>query len=892
MTLKRILSAVLVSIMLAGNALVSAPAFADESIRFEDVKADAWYYDAVADVYEAGLMKGKTDTKFDPTAPMSRAEFVTVLSRLAAINAANYGYADALDFTDTDHDAWYSDAAGWAVETGLSTGTSTTTFSPTREITRQEMAVLIVRFVKYLGETVPDNSKVEKFADAHKIASWATADIETMRKYGFIQGDQNGNFNPEGKADRASVATIAMRLLPYLTTTNVVENGKSDYVIVADEAAADAAERLQYQVEYTTGVKLDIVDKSSSKKTIVLKAVSDDKLGADGYEINADGETVTITGDTSEGIYKGAVRFILRATFDNTVKFTSAANDRYEFKYPIGKLTINGNDISKYKIVYPKNASELTMFGVNDLAEYIEKATGCRLEATTDKSEYSICIEEKTVKVDGAGCDYDSFTVKSQENHVILTGAAERGAMYACYELLEQIGWRFLMEDVDYIRPADSKDISQLNITENSVFFNRRISNGTFNWSEDMRRKLRDVEERNHTNNPHSFDELDGDFSSQFENQPCLTDPVVFELILKNVMALLEQKPNAKMISVSQNDNMNYCKCDNCTAAMAKYVDSEGDGGEAGLMIEFVNKIAEEVEKKYPNVLIHTFAYQYTTDAPTGIKPRDNVAVQLCSIDCCFNHPLGNESCGFNSGFEKDLKDWSSISNNLLIWNYTNNFGYHGTPYTDLTYDVLAGNVRLFADNNVKGIYQEGNGLWTNNGEFDRLRWYLLAKLAWDPYMSEEEYYTHMKDFMEGYYGKGWENVYDALILLHEKYDNSHLGIFDNPVSNWMHTKLSGSIDTLISLMENCKLKSESYREFCETDASQIQFDHIENDLRFDKLYNSGNEEMIRESQEMCFRLQKKMQKYGVRLSNSFGVPNFTEFTKSASYWKDLMPDS
>ena len=165
------------------------------------------------------------------------------------------------------------------------------------------MAVLIVRFVKYLDESVRDNSKVDRFADADKIASWTKTDIETMREYGFVQGDQNGNFNPEGKADRASVATIAMRLLPYVTTNDVVENGKSDYVIVADEMAADAAERLQYQIEYTAGVKLDIVDKSSSKKAIVLKAVNDDKLGADGYEIKADGDTVTVAGDTSEGIY-------------------------------------------------------------------------------------------------------------------------------------------------------------------------------------------------------------------------------------------------------------------------------------------------------------------------------------------------------------------------------------------------------------------------------------------------------------------------------------------------------------------------------------------------------------------------------------------------------------
>ena len=199
--------------------------------------------------------------------------------------------------------------------------------------------------------------------------------------------------------------------------------------------------------------------------------------------------------------------------------------------------------------------------------------------------------------------------------------------------------------------------------------------------------------------------------------------------------------------------------------------------------------------------------------------------------------------------------------------------------------------MQLFADNNAKGLFLQGNANMGNNGEFDRLRWYLLAKLAWDPYMSEDEYYTHMREFMEGFYGEGWERVYEALFLLDESFNssNDHLGVYDCPVTIWMQKKLSGSIDKLIALMEEAKMRSNSYAEFCSTDASEIQFDYIYTDIHFDKLYKSGDEAKIRESQENCFRLQSKMQKYGVRLSDAYGTPNFTEFTKSASYWKELM---
>ena len=226
--MKKILSLVLTASMLVSILLTGVVVSAKEELPFTDVAKGDWYYEAVESVYASGIMTGKTATTFDPKANMSRAEFVTVLSRIAAVNAATVGYADSLKFDDTDPDAWYADAAGWAVDAGLTKGTSDTTFSPTRQITRQEMAVLIVRFVDYLGEKVPDNAKVEKFADADKIADWAKADIETMRKYGLIAGDQNGNFNPLGNADRASVATIVMRLMPNVSTTYVVKNGKSD----------------------------------------------------------------------------------------------------------------------------------------------------------------------------------------------------------------------------------------------------------------------------------------------------------------------------------------------------------------------------------------------------------------------------------------------------------------------------------------------------------------------------------------------------------------------------------------------------------------------------------------------------------------------------------------
>ncbi len=895
MKFTKILSALLAAVMLLGVCVIGVNA--EEKLPFSDVKEGEWYYDAVADVYEAGLMKGKTDTQFDPSAPMSRAEFVTVLSRLAAINAANYGYADELDFTDTDPDAWYADAAGWAVETGLSTGTSATTFSPTREITRQEMAVLIVRFVKYLGETVPDNSKVDKFADANKIASWATADIEIMRKYGFVQGDQNGNFNPEGKADRASVATIAMRLLPYVTTTDVVENGKSDYVIVADEAAKDAADRLQYQVEYTTGVKLDIVDKSSSKKAIVLKSVDDDKLGTDGYEIKADGDTVTVTGDTSEGIYKGAVRFILRATFDNNVKFTSAANDRYEFKYPIGKLTINGNDIAKYTILYPENASEKTMKGVSELQKYIEMSCGVKLPSKEGTSgEFAIILEEKTVVVEGSANDnIDNFSLKSEGNNIRITGSAERSIIYGCYDLIDDvIGWIYMSDFVgtdryphipgayEYVSPREALDITGLDYTESSLISERHSSS-----SDDRGRSsvLKWVGGRCHTFVALGTKPDGTSFSVQHENQPCLTSEEVYEVMLANVLKLLNENPDGDIISISQNDNVGYCQCDNCKASDAKY------GGPSGTLVAFLNKMAADMEKAgFGDVLIHTFAYMYTEKAPENIKADSNIMVEFAPINSCFAHTI-DRGCN-NPAYGSQMKKWAEVCDHIYYWDYLFCYSQHPSPFPYIHYDNLAANFRLIADMNTVGYYPCAN--YSLKWQLGSLRQYLVTQLMWDPYMSEEEYDGHIKKFMEGYFGEGWEDIYEAFYLWTEKETGCHgfqygTAFFTDNQIFFQYLRLRRVIEDILAKFNNAMLHAETKEFFENIECNYVQFEFVYVNGVFDNLYKSTDPADNELAQSLSHTLQDRMQKYKVTLADQFAyIPDFDTFTVRPEFWRKV----
>ena len=231
---------------------------------------------------------------------------------------------------------------------------------------------------------------------------------------------------------------------------------------------------------------------------------------------------------------------------------------------------------------------------------------------------------------------------------------------------------------------------------------------------------------------------------------PCLTDPANLEKAIAAVRARLESRPSTTILSVSQNDTDARCRCANCTA-----IDRE-EGSPAGTLLRFVNAIANDIAVDYPNVIVDTLAYDYTQSAPKITKPAANVCIRLCTFHCCFTHPLTDPDCAANAKFCKDLEDWSEICDNIHIWDYTTNFAYYIPTYANL--HVLQQNMRYFADNNAHGMFPQGNRNSTS-GEFGELRAYLLAKLMMNPYMTEEEYYAMMDEFLQAYYGEGWAYI-------------------------------------------------------------------------------------------------------------------------------------
>ncbi|MHB8897469.1 MAG: DUF4838 domain-containing protein [Thermoguttaceae bacterium] len=254
---------------------------------------------------------------------------------------------------------------------------------------------------------------------------------------------------------------------------------------------------------------------------------------------------------------------------------------------------------------------------------------------------------------------------------------------------------------------------------------------------------------------PHWYSQVGGKRKKE-HSQLCLTNEEMRREMVRVVKERIRANPGATMISISQNDWQGYCECDKCRAI------DEYEQSHAGTLIHFINAVAEEVEKDYPAILVETLAYQYTRQPPKHVRPRANVVIRLCSIECSFAETLADGKSQANAAFRQDLEGWSRLSRQLYVWDYVTNFSDYLAPHPN--FHVLAPNLRYFADRGAIGIFEQGDS-GCRVGDFVRLRAWYLAHLLWNPQADERQL---LREFMEGYYGAAAPHLTEYLELMSE----------------------------------------------------------------------------------------------------------------------------
>lgn len=474
----------------------------------------------------------------------------------------------------------------------------------------------------------------------------------------------------------------------------------------------------------------------------------------------------------------------------------------------VGATSMDFN-ITDAVIVVGKNASVTDLYAAEKLEYYLQKITGKDIAVITDDSEVQtkeiVVGETNRAPVGFENPKNGSYVIKSDADKLVIAGYGTRGTIYGVYGFLEDYcGCRWYETNIIKIPEnaeltvesgIDVKYTPYFEYTETDTASSRdaefSIANGQSggvyrDLSAEQGDDVGYIGNFAHTlvtyycNGEKYFAEHPEYFAlhggKRVPDQLCLTNPDTIDVVYNEVIELLEREhvpeKSMQIVSLTQHDNQLYCECENCAA-----LDNE-NGSHAGTMINFVNTIAERVKAtgKYDNIVFDTFAYQYTRKTPTKVVPREDVIVRLCSIECCFGHTLDDAKCELNVDFMKDLSDWGKICDRVYIWDYVNN--YSETCCIFPNFGVMQRNVQIFAENNVKGVYEEGNYYIADcDAEFAEMRTYLLSQLLKDPYM---DYEAEMIGYLEAVYGPGGRHIKEFLDIMteHAVTNCKHLSIY------------------------------------------------------------------------------------------------------------------
>ncbi|MDR3625246.1 MAG: DUF4838 domain-containing protein [Ignavibacteriaceae bacterium] len=459
----------------------------------------------------------------------------------------------------------------------------------------------------------------------------------------------------------------------------------------------------------------------------------------------------------------------------------------------IQSQTINlvSNNNSGYKIILSASASHWDSLAATELQNYIKEISTVQIPIINSGSPVSdkeivIGRNQHSEKLDFSSIhDKDGYIIKTSGNKIYFAGGTGKGTLNAVYTFLEKyLGCRMYSSKVKIIPKQDSIILPEINIAENPVFNYRDILYSESRIDEYCQwHKLVDSNDRKtwgmYVHTLQSLLPADKYFKKHPEyyalrngirvpEQPCLSNPDVFKIVVAELRRRMKENPNAKIWSVSQNDNYSYCQCDKCNKI------NKREGSPSGSVINFVNKVAKE----FPDKIISTLAYEFSRKAPKIIKPEKNVNIMLCTIECYRTKPL--EADTSEGSFVKDLHDWSKLTNNIYLWDYVVQFTNFVSPFPN--FQVLQPNIQLFARYGVKMIFEQGAS-GAPGAEFNELRTYILAKLLWNPYLDVD---SLMNDFLNGYYGSAGKYIRNYIDLMTSNLNKSgaQLWIYSSPIES------------------------------------------------------------------------------------------------------------
>lgn len=459
---------------------------------------------------------------------------------------------------------------------------------------------------------------------------------------------------------------------------------------------------------------------------------------------------------------------------------------------------------SDYRIVLADKASPSTKHAAEELQAFLAQMTGAKLPIVSDQqplAAHEIILGDNAhlrqigVKVDFKSLGLEGYVIQTVGDRLVIAGGQLRGNLYGVYGLLEDhLGCRWFTPTVSRIPKLARLAVGAINDRQvPSLEYREPFISECFDADWCARNRMNSNTaplEAKHggkvkylslahsfatlvpcdqyfKDHPEYFSMIDGKRKSG-ETQLCCTNPDVVRICTEAIRQEMKANPDVTAFTVSQNDWFSYCECPKCQA-LAKQ-----EGSQMAPVLQLVNSVAEALEKEFPGKYVETLAYQWTRQPPKNIRPRQNVLVMLCSIECCFSHPLATCNSDESKAFRADVEAWAKIAPRLWVWDYTTDFREYLLPYPN--HHVVSPNIQFYAAHHVTGIFEEDT-YDTPQGELSELDGYVMAKCLWNPNYDPNR---ATAEFLDAYYGPAAAAIHKYLDLLqsHVNDNNIHVGTY------------------------------------------------------------------------------------------------------------------
>jgi hypothetical protein len=448
-----------------------------------------------------------------------------------------------------------------------------------------------------------------------------------------------------------------------------------------------------------------------------------------------------------------------------------------------------------YSIFVPYVADSMELHAAAELQYYLEAMSGIRLPVLKERDKsgrMAVSGNEpphgfyigrttmsKTLQLREINLKADGYAWYPRNGHFVILGGSDKGVLYGVYELLEFLGFRMFAPDVMHIPETQTVTLPASDTVYVPPVVHRQTNyhlagdpkygdwhklSGREDWGLFVHTFFRLVPPAKYfETNPEYYAYRNGE---RTPTQLCLSNPEVLEIVKENLRRLMEENPDARYWSVSQEDNHINCRCEGCV-----FLDEHYGGAPdrySGSMIYFVNQVA----KAFPDKMISTLAYWYTRRAPDNIRPEPNVNIMLCNIESERHQPVFQT----DSTFSRDIREWGELAEDIILWDYNIQFSNMLSPFPNL--DTIKPNVEFFLDNGVNAFFMQANS--QPGGEIAALRSYLISRLMWNPDASDREI---IDEFIDGYYGSAGSYISEYILRMHQVLTESgqRLSIFGSP---------------------------------------------------------------------------------------------------------------